>query len=354
MRQTFAIVAVLALSASALAQETVPAPAASQPGSASQAGSLGIGSKAPALAVEAWVKGQPVESFEAGRIYVIEIWATWCAPCIAGIGHLTGVQREYKDHGVQIIGLTSADPKNMRAAVESFVAVRGDGMGYTVAWDAGRTTYERYMIASRHPGIPACFVVGKDGTIEYIGHPQNLDLVIPKLVDGTWDRSAGPTDVLAAQAMQAEVRLVGKSDPKAALVQFAEVESRWPLFAKQFLPYKASLQRSAGDLDGSKASLARVVEVALERHDFLTLRGLAAQSLGRKAEPGSLDEALSLATAAAKTSNERDAASMRILAKIHQARGDLDKAIEAMKKSVETAGPDLAARMERELRELMK
>jgi len=348
------MVAVLALTASTLAQDSVPVPAAAPPAGVVQSGSLAIGSKAPPLAVESWIKGEPADTFEPGTIYVIEFWATWCAPCIAGIGHLTGVQREFKEHGVQIIGLTSADPKNLRPAVDTFVAVRGEGMGYTVAWDTGRTTYQRYMTASRHPGLPACFVIGKDGVIEYIGHPQNLDLVIPKLVDGTWDRSAGPAEVNAAQAMMTEIRKVGKTDAAAALTQLAEVTARWPAFAKQFLQYKASLQRKAGDVAGSKETLKLVTDVAVERHDFLTLRNLAALALGRKAEPGSLDEAMKLATAATKASKERDAASMRILAKIYQARGERDKAIDAMKKAVEIAEPDLAARLESELRELMR
>ncbi|MCP5023207.1 MAG: hypothetical protein GY930_15735 [bacterium] len=38
---------------------------------------LKIGDQAPALTIAEWVKGQPVDSMAAGKVYIIEFWATW-------------------------------------------------------------------------------------------------------------------------------------------------------------------------------------------------------------------------------------------------------------------------------------
>lgn len=43
----------------------------------SHAQELTLGSKAPKLAVKSFVKGDPVEKFEKGKIYVVEFWAIY-------------------------------------------------------------------------------------------------------------------------------------------------------------------------------------------------------------------------------------------------------------------------------------
>ena len=40
--------------------------------------SLKFGDYAPKLQVKEWIKGTPIQSFEKGKVYVLEFWATWC------------------------------------------------------------------------------------------------------------------------------------------------------------------------------------------------------------------------------------------------------------------------------------
>src|SRR5258706_15209358 len=72
---------------------------------ASDAPTLFVGDPAPALAVERWLLGTPCERLERGQVYVIEFWATWCGPCIAGMAHLSALQRELGARGLHVIGV---------------------------------------------------------------------------------------------------------------------------------------------------------------------------------------------------------------------------------------------------------
>src|ERR1035437_10923503 len=85
-----------------------------------------IGDPAPPLRVKEWIKGTPVKSFEKGKVYVVEFWATWCSPCILAMPHLSVLAREYKDK-VTILGIDVMEKKttSMRK-VKAFV----DSMGH--------------------------------------------------------------------------------------------------------------------------------------------------------------------------------------------------------------------------------
>lgn len=158
---------------------------------AADAPSLAPGSPAPQIKVAKWLKGTPVTTFEPGKIYVLECWATWCGPCKKAIPHITELSKKYKDK-VTFIGVDiwehGDDPL---PSVEAFVQKMGDQMDYNIAYDGpAKEMATHWLAAANVEVIPTAFVVDGTGKIAWIGHPMKVEDVVQKLLAGTWDTTS--------------------------------------------------------------------------------------------------------------------------------------------------------------------
>jgi thiol-disulfide isomerase/thioredoxin len=221
--------------------------------SRAEAQELTIGADAPSLAITHWMKGAEVTTFAPGQVYVLEFWATWCAPCVANMEHLSLVQERYRDRGVHVIGL-SDEP--LQTTVKFLVRRYGpeqksqnDRTRYALATDPDRSVHEGYFEAAGLRGIPAVFVIGKTAKVEWIGHPKDLDPVIEAVVADKWDRAAHRDKVMAEREATKEDR--------EARERFQEAvrEERWD----DALLALHVLERSPEDGDLSKPTIAGIL-----------------------------------------------------------------------------------------------
>lgn len=150
-----------------------------------QAPSLKIGDPAPPLRVKGWLKGEPVRQFEKGKVYVVELWATWCGPCREVMPHLSALAAEYKN-SVSFLGIDVMEGKTTSIKkIQAFVDSMGKRMDYIVAAEDGRAISDGWLYASGEQGIPKTFVINKDGKLAWIGHPTRLDEILPKILNNT-------------------------------------------------------------------------------------------------------------------------------------------------------------------------
>ena len=72
---------------------------------------------APALEFSEWMNGTIPQEQWAGKITVVDFWATWCGPCKRSIPHNNELFERYKNQGVLIIGACGGGGQEKMAEV---------------------------------------------------------------------------------------------------------------------------------------------------------------------------------------------------------------------------------------------
>jgi thiol-disulfide isomerase/thioredoxin len=117
---------------------------------------------------------------DAGKVVVINYWASWCNPCQVETPQFDSVYRAYKSKGVDFVGV---DFKDERASAESFV--RNNDISFPIVYDQqGKTALELGNLPAL--GLPFTVLVDKQQRVAAVYTqqlaPKDLEPVLNKLL----------------------------------------------------------------------------------------------------------------------------------------------------------------------------
>ena len=118
----------------------------------------GVGAKIPGFRLAALDGSEVTAADLAGKVVLLDVWATWCGPCHIQADILRAAAPSLEAHGVTIVGINSGETLG---TVRDFVARKP--FPWTVLVDIEEQLTGDLEIL----GLPTLLIVDRDGTIAF-------------------------------------------------------------------------------------------------------------------------------------------------------------------------------------------
>ena len=120
-----------------------------------------------------------------GKVVVVNVWASWCAPCRAEAADLETVFEEYSSKGVTFVGLNTRD-----SAANALAFTRKLGVGYPSVRDEDGRLQLAFRDTLPPQAIPSTLIIDRQGRIAAralgpVDKSRLRGLIDPLLAQGT-------------------------------------------------------------------------------------------------------------------------------------------------------------------------
>jgi thiol-disulfide isomerase/thioredoxin len=197
----------------------------------------------------------------AGKIVVVDFWATWCGPCMAEADHMVQVYNQYKDKGLVMIGIDMDRSKDQMIAV-----AKEKGFVWPQYFD-GKVWQTQLATEWGVRGIPATFILSPDGVVLWHGHPAGIDQQLAEAFAKHPPRLLSPEQTAKVTALldkaEAALKEAKTADAMAAAAKI-------PVEAKSETSLKARIEVVMTQLTGLADASLKEAEAALEAKEFAT------------------------------------------------------------------------------------
>jgi peroxiredoxin len=121
---------------------------------------VSVGSPAPdfhAIALDGSGRAKGIADYR-GQVVLINLWATWCGPCVVEMPSIQRLYDRYRDAGLRVVGVAVDDP-GFEERIREFVTEHR--LTFEILNDPTGDIEQAYQSV----GLPSTFIVGRDGRI---------------------------------------------------------------------------------------------------------------------------------------------------------------------------------------------
>jgi peroxiredoxin len=129
-------------------------------GTAVAAGSMQVGSPAPAYTAESLDGGTVSLDSLRGRVVLLNVWATWCPSCRDEIPFIAKLQSTESARGLQVVGISVDDAADRQQVLNALPVL---GINYPVWLDPE----DRIGRLHRSKGLPASVLIDRAGVVRW-------------------------------------------------------------------------------------------------------------------------------------------------------------------------------------------
>ncbi|HEX9564032.1 MAG TPA: TlpA disulfide reductase family protein [Gemmatimonadaceae bacterium] len=117
-----------------------------------------VGSEVPPYAART-VAGDSVSlALLRGRPVLLNVWATWCAPCREEVPYLESLHRQHRELGLQVVGV-SVDARGEDRKIAEFAGEFD--MTYAIWLDPDERVNARFLAI----GVPSTYLIDRNGIL---------------------------------------------------------------------------------------------------------------------------------------------------------------------------------------------
>lgn len=252
------------------------------------------GDRAPDLRLSLPINRDALPTVRFDRLSLVVLWNAGCGTCMPALDQVSelGAVHDVPCYGVGVMVHHLAATKDRMAAraPKAILAIEeppSDQFGLSRGW-----VTRHWLEPSGQEGVPAAFIIDGSGTVVWMGHPDGIGAVLPKMLNDEWDveaarrawRTAVPDDAVGHLCVIRNLTDASVSgDAQGAIALMGDAERTWPRIVRDKGYCRTKLTVLADDPDQQDAAVAhykRCVEAFGDDRDHQL--GLAESVLEKK------------------------------------------------------------------------